>query len=507
MSVQPGNGSELLKRPTSLVIIDIDGLRRDVFLKALDDGVIPNITRIVGGRDVARACHVDAVSTAPSITFTAQASIVTGRHPREHGVPGNESFDRFGRISNGRPRHFGFDVGDTLAVDDAVAVFTDGLASRFLHSATPTLYEMAARRGVDSAVFYHMYARGAEVWRPPNVLDIARFTKGRGVLGMGTGQYDAGMLKQLVRYLDAGRRPGVLMAYFMGLDHHSHLHGPGSQSEYLRDVIDPQIGLLLDALVRHGMLDGALFALVSDHGQVDAVPDDRHSLRLGFPFDLELVHIFNALGLDVHDIPGEDPNCDAVMGLNGGLAHVYLQRRDGRWADRPRYAEDVLPVAEAFRQMDAQGRYAEELHDTLDAILVRNVERDGWEAEYRAYVGEGRTQPLADYLAARPELNYVDPVDRLRSAAGATGGDLLLVAKGREGYYFGGPTRGVHGGLLPGESDPVLTFGYPGGDAESTTWLRETVNGVIADRSGNENNRNASIVDMVPVVLALLAWT
>jgi hypothetical protein len=114
---------------------------------------------------------------------------------------------------------------------------------------------------------------------------------------------------------------------------------------------------------------------------------------------------------------------------------------------------------------------------------------------------------LADYLAARPELGYVDPVNRLRGAAGATGGDLLLVAKGREGYYFGGPTRGVHGGLLPGESDPVLTFGYPGGDTESTTWLRETVNGVIADRRGNEGNRNASIADMVPVVLALLAWT
>lgn len=506
MPAQPDRESALVRRPASLVIIDVDGLRRDVFLKSLDEGAIPNIARIVGGRDGARACHVDAVSTAPSITFTAQASIVTGEHPRAHGIPGNESFDRFGRISGGRPRHFGFDVGDTLAVDDAVAVFASGLASRFLRGEMPTIYEMAARRGVDSAVFYHMYARGAETWRPPNVLDIARFTKGRGVLGMEAGQYDAGMLAQLVRYLDISHRPTVLMAYFMGLDHHSHRYGPGSQPAYLRDIIDPQIGRLLDALAHHGMLDGALFVLVSDHGQVDAVPDDRHSLRLGFPFDLELVHVFNALGLDVHDIPGEDPNCDAVMGLNGGLAHVYLQRRDGRWADPPRYAEDVLPVAEAFRQMDAQGRYAGELHDTLDAVLIRNVERDGWKAEYRAYIGEGRTQPLADYLAARPELDYVDPVNRLRGAAGAAAGDLLLVAKGREGYYFGGPTRGVHGGLLPGESDPVLTFAYPGGDDASAAWLRETVGGVIADRCANEGNRSASVVDMVPAALALLGW-
>ena len=446
------------------------------------------------------------MSTAPSITFVAQASIVTGQHPCEHGIPGNESFDRFGRISNGRPRHFGFDVGDTLALDDAVAVFTDGLASQFLRSETPTLYETAAQRGKTSSVFYHMYARGADVWQPPNVLDIARFTKGRGVLGMEAGQYDAGMLKQLVRHLDAGLRPDVLMAYFMGLDHHSHLHGPDSQAEYLHSVIDPQIGLLLDALAHHGMLDGALFVLVSDHGQVDAVPDDRHSLRLGFPFDLELVHVFNALGLDIHDIPGEDPNCDAVMGLNGGLAHVYLQRRDGRWADRPRYVEDVAPVAEAFYAMNAQGRYADELHDTLDAILIRDVERDGWGAEYQAYVGEGTTQPVADYLAAHLELVYVDPVHRLRLAASETSGDLILVAKGREGYYFGAPARGVHGGLLPGESDPVLTFGYPSGDSESIVWLREIVSGVIGDRCANEGNRRASVADMAPAALTLLGW-
>lgn len=504
MQSQIDNSS--VRRPALLVIIDIDGLRRDVFLRALDAGTVPNIVRITGGREAARACHVDAVSTAPSITFTAQASIVTGRHPREHGVPGNESFDRFGRISNGRPRHFGFDVGDTLAVDDAVAVFAAGLASHFLDSDTPTIYETAAQHGVASAVFYHMYARGADTWQPPNVVDIARFTKGRGILGMEAGTYDAGMLRWLVRYLDAGHRPGVLMAYFMGLDHHSHGHGPASQPAYLRDVIDPQVGLLLDALARHDMLDGTLFVLASDHGQVDAVPDDRHSLRLGFPFDLELVHVFNALGLDVHDIPGEDPNCDAVMGLNGGLAHVYLQRRNGRWADRPRYVEDVLPVAEAFRAMNAEGHYADELHDTLDAILIRNVERDGWQAEYQAYVGSGKTQPLADYLAARPELDFVDPVNRLRNAAGDTSGDLILVAKGREGYYFGGPTRGVHGGLLRGESDPVLTFGYPSGDDWSAEWLREVVTGVIEDRCANEGHRRASVADMVPAALAVLGW-
>jgi hypothetical protein len=274
----------------------------------------------------------------------------------------------------------------------------------------------------------------------------------------------------------------------MGLDHHSHVHGPASQPAYLRDVIDPQVGRLLDALERRGMLGGTLFALVSDHGQIEVVPDDRHSIRLGFPFDRELGHVFEALGLDVHDVPGEDPACDAVMGLNGGLAHVYLRHRAGRWAAPPRYEEDVLPVAESFRQMNETGKYEDELQGSLELILVRETEHEGWQGEYRVYLGK----------------DYADAANRIRLAASVTTGDLILVANGREGYYFGAPTTGVHGGLYPGESEAVLTFAYPGGSPDEIAWLRETVTGVVADRCANEGGREPSVADMVPVALAVM---
>jgi len=494
------------KRPQRLVVIDIDGLLRDVFRETLAAGELPNVERIVGGREGKAACHVDALSTAPSITFAAQASLFTGQHPGRHSIPGNESFDRLGRISKGLPRHFGFDVGYTLAVDDAVRVFTDGLASRLLSDETPTLHETAAARGLTSAVIHHMYARGADAWLPPGVFEIARFTKGKGVLEMEAGEYDGAMLDRLAEHLAEGHRPDALTVYFMELDHHSHVHGPASQPAYLRDVIDPGIGRLLDALEARGLLAGALFVLASDHGQIEVVPDDRHAIRLGFPFDRELGHVFEALGLDVHDIPGEDPACDAVMGLNGGMAHVYLQHRAGRWADPPRYLEDVLPVAEAFRQMNETGKYEEELQGSLSLILARDAEHEGWQGEYRVYLGAGQTHPLADYLAVHPELDYPDAANRIRLATSAMTGDLILVANGQEGYYFSAPTVGVHGGLLPGESETVLTFAIPGGSPDEATWLRETVTGVAADRCANEGNRAPSVADMLPVALALLGW-
>jgi hypothetical protein len=499
----------IMKKPSRLVVIDLDGLRRDAFRTALVKGDLPHIERIVGGRDGAMACHVDALSTAPSITFAAQASIFTGQHPCAHGIPGNESFDRLGRISEGRPRHFGFDVGYTLAVDDAVAVFTgDGLASQLLSSETPTLYEIASERGLTSTVVHHMYARGADAWLRPDIVDIARLTKGKGALGLEAGEYDAGMLDRLIAHLDEGNRPDVLTTYFMGLDHHSHVHGPSSQLAYLREVIDPQIGRLLDALAAQEMLENTLFVLVSDHGQTEIVADDRHAIRLGFPFDRELGHVFSALGLDVHDIPGEDPACDAVMGLNGGLAYVYLQHRAGRWADPPRYAEDVLPVAQAFFDMNALGSYDDELQGSLELILVRDAAPSGvhedWQGEYRAYLGSGRTQPFADYLATHPELDYPDAVNRIRLTASVGTGDLILIAK--EGFYFSTPMTGMHGGLLRGESEVVLTFAWPDGSADEIVWLRETVAGTVADRCADEGDRQPSVADMMPAALALMRW-
>jgi len=493
-----------LKDHKKLFIIDVDGLRRDVFRQALAAGELPNIGRIVGGREGKTACHVDALSTAPSVTFAAQASLFTGQHPGAHGISGNESFDRLGRISEGLPRHFGFDVGYTLAVDDAVSVFTSGLASRLLNREPSTLYEIAAAHGLNSAVVHHMYARGADTWLPPRVLEIARFTKGKGALEMREGEYDGKMLDRLIGNLEAGNRPDVLTAYLMELDHHSHIHGPASQPAYLRDVIDPQIGRMLDALERGGMVEGALFVLVSDHGQVEVVADDRHSIRLGFPFDRELGHVFSALGLDVHDVPGEDPACDAVMGLNGGLAHVYLRHRAGRWADAPRYEEDVLPVAEAFRQMDEIGKYEESLRGSLSLILARDAEHEGWQGPYRVYTGGGQTRPLADYLAAHPELDYPDAANRIRLAASAMTGDLILVANGKEGYYFAPPMRGMHGGLLRGESEVALTFACPAAAPDDVAWLRETVAGVVADRCANEGARQPSVADMLPAALALM---
>ena len=488
--------------PAHLLILDIDGLRQDVFHHALDEGRIPHLARLLGGPAAGCGLHLDPLSPLPSITFAAQTTIFTGLHPGQHGIAGNEFFDRFGLHSRGVPRFYAFDVGDALAVDDAVEVFTGpiGLVGRTLDPGLPTLYELAAAHGLTSLVAYNMIARGATHWIRPNLLDIARFTKGGGLLGMSAEQYDTRMLNELIQYLRSAGLPDVLTAYFMGLDHHSHQYGPDSQPDYLERVVDPQVGRLLAELESLNGLPpkGLLAAVVSDHGQIGVIHDDRHSQRLGFPFDREMGYLFDALGLDVHDYPGEGPNCNAVVTCNGELAYVYLRRHTAGWAEPPLFVEDVQRVAAAFWRANQTGMYDPDLQDALAMILVRDSQHSGWQAAYQVFTPAGLI-PVGEFLAAHPEIETADAISRLDHLTGPMTGDLLLVSNYAAGYYFGGPITGIHGGFHPAESRAVLSFGWQGASEDQIAALRRAAQAVVGSRP-------STLADLVPVVKMIYGW-
>ncbi|HUF38470.1 MAG TPA: alkaline phosphatase family protein [Anaerolineales bacterium] len=476
--------------PERIVLIDIDGLRPDVFHAALEAEEIPNLARLVGG-----GLHIEIAAPAPSITFCSQACLFTGAHPDEHGVPGNQFFDRFGSGFAGAPRHYAFDIGDSLAVDDAVLVFTHSLAGNRLGRST--IYDRFTEKGKTSVVAGNMYARGATTWIKPNLANIARFTRGGNRFGMSSRTYDQDIVDRLVARIRMDGLPDLTTLYLMGLDHDSHAYGPiPAQRDYLVDHVDAMVGEFWEAVVEAGG-PPPLVAVFSDHGQIRVIPDDAHSLRIGFPFDKEVVHFFTALGLDVHDYPGEDPHCDAVMATNGGLAFVYLRSRVGEWSDPPEFQRDVLPVARAFWEAHATGVYAAELQGALAGVLLRDVGTLGWETDFKALTPDGAVVPLDAWFAAQPEGLYLDPVNRLRHQAGRFAGDLLLISNYAEGYYFGSETVGIHGGLHPEDSLATLSYGWPGASGEDWGRVSSEILSAIEARCAQEGGRMAMTCDLV----------
>lgn len=490
------------------MLIDIDGLRPDVFERGIKSAGLPNIARLFGGQDFKQGLFWKVAAPAPSITFTSQACLFTGEHPSKHGIAGNQFFDRFGRFSGGTPRHYAFDVGDTLSVDDAVRVFVDGLAAKCLQA--PTLYERAAERGLKAVVAGHMYPRGAMTWLRPNLTYLARFTRGGNLFGLSAPEYDRHILEKTLDYLNKKGLPGILTVYFLGVDHVSHGHGPGAQLEYLAEVIDPMIAELWSAVSQLAEKEpqaSILWALFSDHGQIGVPADDRHSLRIAFPFEDEIGPLFDSLGLDVHDFPGEDPHSDAVVASNGGIAHIYLcnlLNGDRRWSEPPHFEEEVLPVGRAFWDAHASGCYAPDLRGSLAGVLVRNAYAQDWSAPYLALTPDGDLLSLAQWFSRQPENHHLDAVNRLNHLSGPMSGDLILISNYADGFYFAGPEAGVHGGLHPEDSYATLAIGLPSASLAGWSELQKAMESAVENRCEAEGGRLPGTVDLVTALFAAL---
>lgn len=485
-----------LSTPGRVVLLDIDGLRSDVFQRALAAGSIPNLARLLGGPDLDRGVVYVAVANAPSITYSCQASTVTGAHPGQHGIVGNMFFDRHGRLTEGKPRFYQFDF------TDAPAVFSKGLASQVLSPETETLFETAARHNVSATVAYHMYARGAEHWLKPGLDDWALFTQIK--QPHFSELYDDYMLKDVINHLKAGERPGVLLMYFFGMDHESHMYGPGVQESYLQ-VVDRQVGGFIQEYEALGLMEDTLFCIFSDHGHIEIIADDRHALKVGMFFDREMGYVFEALGLDVSDYLFEQ-DFNALLAQAGGMAQVYVRRAGGEWQEAPAFS-DVLRLAGAFFAANQDGQYNAELQDALELILVRDVETDGWFADYQVYTPQG-LMGVEEYLARHPELDLVDAANRLHHMTGPCTGDLLLFANASRGYCFTLlPYKGNHGGLHPDDSNAVLAYGYPGAPAEQARMLFAQVSGALQARCAAEGQRRISNVDVAFGVRKIMGWS
>ncbi|MCB9136263.1 MAG: alkaline phosphatase family protein [Anaerolineales bacterium] len=491
--------------PQRVIMLNIDGLRPDVFNQALRDGKIPNLAGLVGGQNITQGLQFDMVSTAPSITFCCQASIVTGSHPREHGISGNQFFDRFGKIS-GSPRHYVYDIGGhRMAFGDTLQVFLNDLASKSISPDVATLYEIAAQRGVKSTTVFHMYGRGATHWIKPGIEDWRNFFTLNEALGISSEKYDEVMTENALQHLRAGHRPGILHLYYWGLDHTAHVKGPSSEYGYLTEILDPMLGRFLAEYREMGLMEDTMFVIFSDHGQIEVYADDTHCLQLRFPpLDLGIGYIFRALKRDVLDLPGET-KVDCVLSMNGGLGHIYVRPRLRGWDHAPKLQRDLLPIAGAFWEATTTGRYYDGLYNALDLILVRDTERDGWNGPYQAYTPNG-LMPLEEYLPTRSDLNTLDPIHRLNALSSQNSGDILIFSNYAEGYYFSYPYKGVHGGLHPDDSRALLVYGLPSGTPEQVATFTQKLSSSIETRCQAESGRKVTLADISHGICAAMNW-
>jgi hypothetical protein len=285
---------------------------------------------------------------------------------------------------------------------------------------------------------------------------------------------DTAAIDDTLVHLEDDPLPDVLTLYVSGTDLYAHVavEGPDeARRTYMTRVIDPQLGRIVQVLRAKGRLDREWVIVVADHGHTPVLRDKEHALGAGGGPPTVLRHAGFRVRPFQREVDAKDP-FSAVLAYGGPFAYLYLADRSRcapvcDWARPPRYEEDVLPAADAFFRANQDGTGSPGMRSTLDMVLVRRPRP--WAEDdlpFEVYVGEGRTQPLDDYLREHPHPTYVDLVRRMHDLAvgirGERAGDVLLITHdgdvanidGR--FYFAGLYRSFHGSPSRADSEIPL---------------------------------------------------
>lgn len=482
----PGTGGE------HVLLLGVDGLRRDVFLDELNAGRLPGFSKLLGGFDDGEHPHAyvhpRAIAPFPSVTAAGWTAIVTGRPASQNGVTGNEMLLR---PSAKFVAPVPMSVADT---GDLLATFHDQLFADFV--TVPTLYQRLHEHGLTSWVATNHVHHGADRLLLPGRGDLVQGLAQTLMSHVGAvadesaySQLDDGTFDTVIAELeqDGAKPPNVLMVYASGTDLFAHDSEDGPvenvQRAYLRDQLDDRMAELADALERHGTW---YVVLIADHGHTEMVTDDGHALGAGGP-DAPAVRALTDAGFVVHEpaLGVVKGRANAVFALQSGAAFLYLSDRSRcgpeqcYWGRPPRYRQDVLAAADALLTATHDGGA---LAGRVSTVLVRRPKPfDEDDEPFVVYAGDGATRPVPDYLRAHPEVGGPELARRLHHLAvgprGERAGDVILIAHAgstpQDRYYFSvKPYHSSHGAAQ--EEDSVIPFivAHP---HRSTSWLEQVV--------------------------------
>jgi hypothetical protein len=508
---------------TRVLILAFDGVGDTALRDALAAGRMPRLAGFLGdptGEHVFAHAYAapDALSILPSTTWAAWSSVFTGQPVAQTGVAGNEWFER---------ETMSFFAPGPTSIDDVghlTRAYTDGLIGRQIR--VPTLFEQADLRAHVSVQAVH---RGADVVTLPDLSDVVRIfgALARGVTEEGSverssyQEIDQSSVDQLIESVNRHGLPDVQVAYFPGVDLYTHLaeDALAQKQEYLREVIDPEIGRLLALYQQHGALESTYLVIVSDHGHTPVLDDPRNALGepVG-PGDGDggaAVALLRHTGFRVRpqqlEVDDEHADYQAVVAYQGAMAYVYLADRStcpqpGQlcdWRRPPRLQEDVLPVARAFHDANRTGAAVPRLRQTLEMVLTRAPVPPGQPTSaFQVFDGTSLV-PVAAFLAAEPRPHLLALEERLRDLSegpfGHHAGDVALITHtGRhrpisDRYYFSYRYHSWHGSPAVHDSHIPFVVARRGMTGEQ---LRERVHAAVGTQP--------SQLSITPLVLELL---
>jgi hypothetical protein len=481
----------LSTEPKKLVLAVIDALKPEMLERAIEHGRAPAMAKIRRRGTYVREC----VSSFPSVTPVAAASIATGLGPADHYIPSMNWWHRGER----RYVEYGssFEASRAFGVFDSLRDTIYNMNMAHLNRARPTVFESLQDAGVRTAGTTYLMYRGRKrhvmstegmysrlaraggfrhaVWGPDEFfyadLFASRKTDCRGVLGM-PGQRDQ-HTACVGAYLEEHDLYDFMLASLPDNDTFSHRRGPYAQVTSIESADRALERIMHAAGGPDEFLKDHAVIVMSDHSQI-AVVDE--------------INLAEALGAYKLLRPEAAADEDAEIAIcpSQRSAQVYVLDPERVETLTPRIARDMRGVDGIDVVMHLEGD---------EAVIgsprgeLRFAPGSEWEDERGGrWDIDGSAEALALTLEEGrvTSASYPDALERIWSALACPhSGDVLASAGG--GYEFtdwGGVAHvggGSHGSLHRGDSLGVLLFAGTGPKEAPPLWRIRDVTPMVLE--------------------------
>jgi len=236
----------------------VDGAHSEIMPELINQGLLPNIKRIID-----EGTYRKAATCFPSTTGPAYLPFLTGHFPGTMGITGIRWFDK----KEFKRTRFNKNAMRSYCGPEAAWFNSDMPADK------PTLFELMG----ESYNLYNMITRNV-----PDEYDLGK--KGKGLLYTRAHFWqrhhpvDLQGHQRIMDMLHSGKDFDFLFAVFPSVDWDSHYHNvrdPRTIEAY--KIVDDSLGEVRELLEKKGWWDDTLFIMTSDHG---LTPTTKH-LDLG----------------------------------------------------------------------------------------------------------------------------------------------------------------------------------------------------------------------------------
>lgn len=462
----------MFNKAKNAIWLIIDGCHAETFKNLYQSGNLPNLRRAMGDALIVE----QAASVFPSVTLVCLSSLATGCWPRTHGIVNNVWLDRTLEPFGGRA--YLSELDQTLACFDRKLyglptgllpdLNTGGMLNNDIDPETKTIFEVLGEAGLTSYAVFNYVGRGATIWRRPGRGDMVHYAE-IDKRSHNYSRWDRLMIDAAIKLTAKNGLPNLLNLYFGGHDGQSHHRGVGAQSDYLRRVVDLQMGRLFNLLQKKYNLTDLYMIVSADHGQTGFPRAGAHRPL----WTDQIVPMLRDTGPGVVVDGGEkseiDPSANVAYAIgNGAALFIYVKNREtGSWRHAPRMEEDVLPVAHAvLRAADpACSDRPSYIGPFLDALLVRPAP----DQPYAVYTGPAPDGAAGGFITTLERFAFAR--DRYPDAPALIAGieherrgpDIVAILDyDRGGWYFSDSDHlGNHGSFTAEDIAVPLAFSGP----------------------------------------------